>query len=221
MNPRAVVRTKKGTFAVPQTPGPSTTRVGLFRTRRIADAESNATDNKPSDQACQEVARRLIPPTPRSSTLASSVTTLLYNTTGSLSLTATVIFSDERASQNSPTQQSVNSAGGTRNLGSGCVVSRPADRRSLGAGAGLAVRRFYSLLVVESSDPADGVTRSDIVRERSCAVMKSVTAYSVGAPTRRTRITAPSIERALKMAVDGKPRRARTPPPAKGANEPQ
>ena len=39
--------------------------------------------------------------------------------------------------------------------------------------------------------------------------MKSVTAYSVGAPTRRTRITAPSIERALKMAVDGKPGRAR------------
>src|ERR687898_475039 len=120
VNPRAVVRTKKGTFAVPQTPGPSTTRVGLFRTRRTADTESRATDNKPSDQACQEVARRLIPPTPRSSTLASSVTTPLYNTTGSLSLTATVIFSDERDSQNSPTQQSVNSAGGTRNLGSGC-----------------------------------------------------------------------------------------------------
>ena len=51
--------------------------------------------------------------------------------------------------------------------------------------------------------------------------MKSITAYSVGAPTRRTRISAPSLERALKMAVDGKPGPARTPPAAKGANEPQ
>ena len=51
--------------------------------------------------------------------------------------------------------------------------------------------------------------------------MKSVTASSVGAPTRRARITAPSIEQALKMAVDAKPGRARTPPAAKGANEPR
>jgi hypothetical protein len=51
--------------------------------------------------------------------------------------------------------------------------------------------------------------------------MKSETAYSVGAPARRARITAASIERALKMAVDGKPGRARTPLAAKGANEPQ
>jgi hypothetical protein len=34
-------------------------------------------------------------------------------------------------------------------------------------------------------------------------MMKSVTAYSVGATTRRARVTAPSIERALKTAVEG------------------
>jgi hypothetical protein len=37
--------------------------------------------------------------------------------------------------------------------------------------------------------------------------MKSVTVESVGAPTRRARVTAPSIERALKTAVEGKPGR--------------
>ncbi len=38
-------------------------------------------------------------------------------------------------------------------------------------------------------------------------MMKSVTAYSVGATTRRTRVTAPSIERALKTEVEGMPGR--------------
>jgi hypothetical protein len=62
---RATARKMKGTFAVPQTPASSTTRVGLLRTRRTADAESSATDNRPSDQASREAARRFIPPTPR------------------------------------------------------------------------------------------------------------------------------------------------------------
>src|SRR5918999_1455198 len=87
---RATARKMKGTFAVPQTPALSTTRVGLLRTRRTADAESSATDNRPSDQASQEAARVLIPLTPRPGSLASSVTTPLYNTTGCLSFTTTV-----------------------------------------------------------------------------------------------------------------------------------
>src|ERR687897_807779 len=110
---RATARKMKGTFAVPQTPALSTTRVGPFRTRSTVDAESSATDIRPSDQASQEAARVLIPLTPRPCFLASSVTTPLYNTTISLSLTVIVKKpSGERASQNSPTRQSVNRAGG-------------------------------------------------------------------------------------------------------------
>src|SRR4028119_2363240 len=41
-------------------------------------AKNMATERPASDQASQEAARRLIPPTPRSRSLASSVTTSLY-----------------------------------------------------------------------------------------------------------------------------------------------
>src|ERR671910_3635565 len=75
---RVTTRKMKGTFAVPQTPALSTTRVGLFRTRSTVDAESSATDIRPSDLANQEAARVLIPLTPRPCVLASSVTTPLY-----------------------------------------------------------------------------------------------------------------------------------------------
>jgi hypothetical protein len=64
------------------------------------DAESSATDIRPSDKASQEAARVLIPLTPRPCFLASSVTTPpLYNTTISLSVTVIVKEpSDERVS---------------------------------------------------------------------------------------------------------------------------
>src|SRR5687767_7380992 len=87
---RATARKMKGTFTVPQTPALSTTRVGLLRTRSTADAESSATDNRPSDQASQEAVRRLILPSPRSCSLAPSVITPPYNTTVSKALRQTL-----------------------------------------------------------------------------------------------------------------------------------
>src|SRR5688500_17962399 len=65
-------------------------RVRPLRRARIRPATPSATHTRHSDQASHAAVRRLIPPTPRSCSLAPSVTTPLYNTTVSQPLRQTL-----------------------------------------------------------------------------------------------------------------------------------
>src|SRR5688500_16541350 len=65
-------------------------RVSPLRRARIRPATARTTHSRHSDQASHAAVRRLIPPTPRSCSLAPSVTTPLYNTTVSQELRLTL-----------------------------------------------------------------------------------------------------------------------------------